>query len=114
MIVSTFIISFITTRDIAIWAIILFITRVGASIIETTSETYFFTHVQEEDAYLLGIFRDMNPVAYIVAPLIATGIFLILPFKYLFIVLSLILIIGLYFISKLKHNHGNILPDSHK
>lgn len=114
MIISTFIISFMTTKNIAIWAIILFITRVGASIIETTSETYFFTHVKEEDAYLLGIFRDMNPVAYIIAPLIATGIFLILPFKYLFIVLSLILIIGLYFISKLKHNHENIVPDSHK
>lgn len=114
IICSTLIISFITTKSVAIWTLVLFITRVGASLIETTSETYFFTHVKEEDAYLLGIFRDMNPVAYIIAPLIATGIFIILPFKYLFIVLSLILIIGLYYIPKLKHNHGNILPNSYK
>ncbi len=107
IIISTFIISFITTKNIAIWAIILFMTRVGASFIETTSETYFFTHIQEEDAYLLGIFRDMNPIAYIIAPLIATSIFLVLPFNYLFIVLSLILLIGLYYIPKLKHNHGS-------
>lgn len=114
MICSTFIISFITTKSVIIWAFILFITRVGASLIETTSETYFFTHIKEEDAYLLGIFRDMNPVAYIIAPLIATSIFIILPFKYLFIVLGLILIVGLYYIPKLKHNHGNILSNSHK
>ena len=113
IIFSTLIISFITTKSIAIWAIILLITRVGASIIETTSETYFFTHIKEEDAYLLGTFRDMNPVAYIIAPLIATGVFLFLPFKYLFIVLSVILATGLYFTSKLKHNHDN-LPSTNK
>lgn len=106
IIISTSIISFITTKNVAIWAIILFMTRVGASFIETTSETYFFTHIQEEDAYLLGIFRDMNPIAYIIAPLIATCVFIFLPFNYLFIVLSLILLIGLYYIPKLKHSHG--------
>ena len=108
IIISTFIISFITAKNIAIWAIILFMTRVGASLIETTSETYFFTHIQEEDAYLLGIFRDMNPVAYIIAPLIATFIFLVLPFNYLFIVLAIILLTGLYYIPRLKHNHNEL------
>lgn len=108
IIISTFIISFVTAKNIAIWAIILFMTRVGASLIETTSETYFFTHIQEEDAYLLGIFRDMNPVAYIIAPLIATFIFLVLPFNYLFIVLAIILLTGLYYIPRLKHNHNEL------
>ncbi len=111
IIISTFIIAFITTKNIAIWAIILFMTRVGASIIETTSETYFFTHTKEEDAYLLGIFRDMNPVAYIIAPLIATLIFLFLPFNYLFIILAIILSTGLYYIPQLKHNHQNELSN---
>lgn len=114
IICSTFIISFVTTKNLAIWAVILFITRVGASIIETTSETYFFTHVKEEDAYLLGTFRDMNPVAYIIAPLIATLVFIFLPFKYLFIVLSLILVIGLYFIPRLKHNHEYPISSQNK
>ena len=114
IIISTFSISFITTRSVAIWALILFITRVGASIIETTGETYFFTHVTEEDAYLLGIFRDMNPVAYIIAPLLATLVFIILPIKYLFVVLSILLITGLYYIPRLKHNHENLIPHTNK
>ncbi len=106
MSVSTFLISYITTKSIIIWTLILFITRTGATIIETTSEIYLFTHITEEDTYLLGIFRDMNSVAYIVAPLIATLIFIIFPFKYLFVVLSIIVLAGFYYIPQLKHNHG--------
>jgi len=102
---STFIISITVTKSIYIWALILFLTRTGASIIETTSEIYFFTHIKEEDAYLLGVFRDMSPVAYIIAPIIATAIFIDLPFKYLFAILGVILLSGFYYIPRLKHNH---------
>ena len=107
MIISTFAISIITTKNIYLWAAILFLTRTGASIIETTSEIYFFTHTGEEDAYLLGVFRDMSPVAYIIAPIIATAIFIDLPFQYLFAILGIILLAGFYYIPKLKHNHEN-------
>lgn len=112
--ISTFLIAGINTQNIIIWAIVLFITRVGASIIETTSEVYFFTHIKEEETYLLSVFRDMVPVAYIIAPLISTLIFVFLPFKFLFIILSIILLSGLYYIPHLKHNHESILPDSNK
>jgi len=111
---STFLISAITTKSIIIWSIILFMTRVGATIIETTSEIYFFTHVKEEEAYLLSVFRDMTPVAYIVAPLISTLIFIYLPFKFLFIILSIILLSGLYYIPKLMHNHDYGIPNQNK
>lgn len=107
--ISTFIITGITTKSILIWGIVLFITRVGASIIETTSEIYFFTHVREEEAYLLSVFRDMTPIAYIIAPLISTLIFVFLPFKFLFIILSVILLSGFYYIPRLKNN--DILPN---
>jgi MFS family permease len=110
--VSTFFIAGITTKSVILWAIVLFITRMGASIIETTSEIYFFTHIKEEEAYLLSVFRDMTPVAYIIAPLISTLIFVFLPFKFLFIILSIILLSGLYYIPHLKHNHEHLLSDS--
>jgi len=110
----TFLIPTITTQNVILWAIILFLTRVGASFIETTSEIYFFSHIKEEEAYLLSVFRDMVPVAYIIAPLISTLVFMFLPFEYLFIVLAIILLIGLYYIPKLKHNHENILPNTNQ
>lgn len=109
--VSTFIIAGMNTKSIILWAIVLFITRVGATIIETTSEIYFFTHIKEEETYLLSVFRDMVPVAYIIAPLISTLIFVFLPFNYLFIILGLILLSGLYYIPHLKHNHDNTISN---
>jgi MFS family permease len=107
---STFVITFVTSHNIAVWALILFLTRMGAAIVESTAEIYFFTHVTEEDAFLLGVFRDMSPVAYIIAPLIATAVFSFLPFRYLFIVLTALIFTSFYYIRHLKHNHIP-LPD---
>jgi len=114
MIISTGIITFLPAYNWIIWIIILFITRVGASIVEATNEIYFFTYIGDEDASLLSIFRDMYPVAYIIAPIIATLIFLILPFKYLFITLSIIMLSSFYFISKLKGKYENKLSNPNK
>ncbi|MFA6386552.1 MAG: MFS transporter [Candidatus Paceibacterota bacterium] len=112
MSLSTLSISFIVSTSVALWAFIMFMTRMGASIIETTSEVYFFTHVKEEDTYLLSIFRDMSPVAYIIAPLISTLIFIVLPLKFLFAILGVIILSGLYYIPHLKHNHDYGIPNT--
>ena len=106
MSISTLSIAYISTTSVALWALVLFTTRVGASIVEATSEIYFFTHVREEDAYLLGVFRDMTPVAYMVAPLLGSLVFIFLPFKSLFTILAIFVLAGLYYVTKLKHSHG--------
>lgn len=111
MSVSTFFMSYITSTSIALWAFVLFMTRTGACIVEATSEIYFFTHAKEEDAYLLSIFRDMNPVAYITAPIVSTIIFIFLPLKFLFAILGIISLLGLYYIPHLKHNHDYGIPN---
>ncbi len=104
--ISTFYITQITTLSITVWALVLFLTRVGASIVETTSEIYFFTHVKEEEAYLLGIFRDMTPLSYVIAPVLGSLVFAFLPVKSLFLILSIFVLSGLYYVTKLKHAHG--------
>ena len=109
--ISTFTISYITTQDIVVWSIMLFLTRMGASIVETTSEIYFFSHTKEEDTYLLSVFRDMVPVAYIIAPVISTLIFIVLPLKFLFAVLGLITLSGLYYIPYLKNNNEHTISN---
>ncbi|MES2930664.1 MAG: MFS transporter [Patescibacteria group bacterium] len=108
MALSTMTMAYIGNGSIALWALVLFLTRMGASIIETTSEIYFFTHVEEKDAYLLGIYRDMNPIAYVIAPLIAILVFELFPFKYLFLVLGIIVMVGFYYAARLKETHGLI------
>jgi len=105
---ATFSMSYVTLPNVALWAFILFMTRTGACIVEATSEIYFFTHITEEDTYLLSIFRDMNPVSYIIAPLISTLFFIFLPLKFLFAILGIFILSSLYYIPRLKHNHSPI------
>ncbi len=114
IILSTSLIAITKSHDMVIWAFLLFLSRVGASFVETASDIYLFTHITEEDAYLLGIYRDMGPLAYIISPIIATIVFIYIPFNYLFLVLSFILLAGFYYIPKLRHNHTYGLPNKNK
>jgi MFS family permease len=104
-ILSTAFIPFIDSKNILIWALVLFGTRVGASLIETTSEIYFFSKIDDKDAEVLGLYRNMNSLAYIIAPILTTILFLFMPFEFIFIVISTIMILGFYFIKRLKENN---------
>lgn len=106
---STASISLFSSSQIMTWAIILFITRIGASIIETTSEIYFFEKINDKDTNVLSLFRDLFPLAYIIAPLIATFIFIFTPFnQFFFLILGIIMTLGFYFIYNIKN--GKEIP----
>lgn len=102
--ISTILVAFNHTNSIIVWAILLCMTRIGASLVESVSEIYFFTHVKEEDAHLLSLFRDMSPLSYLVAPLLGTAVLSLLPFNYLFIILGIIVLSILYYVPRLKHS----------
>jgi len=93
---TTIILTFITSNNPAIWASLLFITRIGASMIEITTESYFFKKIEADDTNILSFFRMTRPVAYVVGPLIASVLLLFLSFNYLFAILGIIItIVGL-------------------
>ncbi|MEK7113299.1 MAG: MFS transporter [Patescibacteria group bacterium] len=101
--IFTFLIPFVKSTELLVWALLLFATRVGAAAIEVMNESYFFKNVKEEDADEISFFRNANPLAYIVAPLVATSIFYFdLPFKYIFFCLSIILFFGFLTALRLK------------
>jgi len=62
---STMVIPFIAIASFALWTGILFVTRIGASLVEITTESYFFKHVKGDDANIISFFRMTRPVAYI-------------------------------------------------
>lgn len=101
---ATILVAFNHTNNIVLWAVLLCMTRIGASTVEAVSEIYFFTHVKEEDAHLLSLFRDMAPLSYLVAPLLGTAVLSLLPFNYLFIALGIIVLCILYYVPRLKHS----------
>ncbi len=60
-----------TTASFWTWAVLLFLSRVGASIAEITTESYFFKHTKGKNADLISIFRVTRPISYLFAPMIA-------------------------------------------
>lgn len=57
---------------LAVIAAILFMSRVGAALIEAMSESHFFRKVTDRDANTISVFRMMRPVGALVAPLFAS------------------------------------------
>lgn len=92
---SVITIGFLTTANFWVWAGVLFMTRVGASIVEVMTETYFFKHIKREDVSMASIFRDTQPLAYLIAPLFASMFLDNFDLKYLFIVLGVITLYGI-------------------
>ncbi len=86
------------------WGALLFIGRIGAATVETMSEVYFFKKIDGHDASLVGYFRRSRPLAFIVAPLLASFLlgFHIITFGELFYVLGFVMLIALYFPLRLK------------
>ncbi len=99
----TFLIPFIGKPGVWIWAIILFGTRVGAATIEIMAESYFFKEIGERNADEISFFRNTYPLSFIIAPLVAIPVLLFVPsFKYIFFVLSAILLLGFFITLRLK------------
>ncbi len=102
MALATMTLAFITSTNWMIWALVLFLTRAGASLVEIMTETYFFKQIDGGDANIIGFFRDTRPMAYVIAPVFA---FIFLTFfeqKYLFLILGVIILIGLKYSLTLK------------
>lgn len=102
MAISTGLISFISNDNFYLWMAILFITRIGASMVEIMNETYFFKKIDSSQMAIISIFRTTKPLAYVIGPIIATILFMFIDFKYLFIILGFMMFYGLRFSLALK------------
>jgi len=100
--VATIMIVFLDKPVFWLWALVLFITRIGASLVEIMTESYFFKHVDGTDTNVIGFFRNNRPIAYTAAPLIASALLFVIDFKYLFAVLGVIMFLGLRYALALK------------
>ena len=101
MTVSVLTIALVQSHNVILWTAILFLTRTGAAMVEISVETYFFKKVDAKEADLISFFRNASPLAFISAPLLVSALLLIMPIQYTFFMLSIILITGLNFSTKL-------------
>ncbi len=94
--------AFLTTASVAIWMFAMFMTRVGASFVETTTESYFFKHTTGSDPSIISFFRATRPLAYIVGSIIGGIIIAQHSYQFLFILLGILIAVGLFFVIPLR------------
>lgn len=97
---STAFIPFIHSASFWLWAATLFVTRIGATLVEMSSESYFFKHVKEENTGIMSLFRTVRPLSYTLAPLIAFPIVFFTSYSASFYFLALFTSLGLFFIPR--------------
>lgn len=96
MSVAIIIISMLQTKSFLAWTLVILAARIGACLIEITTETYFFKHADKTDSGLISLFRMVAPTAHIASIALATALLFFIPYNYLFFIFGcIILIVGL-------------------
>jgi MFS family permease len=90
LVVTTFLCVIVTSSDPRIWVLILLVSRIGASCVETMAFTYFFKKVGPEDASLTALFSNAYSAATIIvgAVGIAVAPLLIMRPQLMFVILG--------------------------
>lgn len=101
MAASTTVIFFLSSKDFAVWAAVLFATRIGASLIEILRDSYFYKRIDHTDVDIVDFFRSVRPMAYILGLLIATPIVYMLHIRYIFPFVGVMMLTGVPFALKL-------------
>ncbi len=99
---STLVMSFISVKSFLLWTVLLFITRTGASFVEITSDSFFFKQVNTTNTDEISIYRTTRPLAFIIAPLLATLAFQFVPYHYIFLMIGIIVIVSTHWSLALK------------
>lgn len=94
--------SLLTSTNPWLWALLLFLSRVGAALVEAMSETYFFKNVGSRDIYKINLFRCSIPLGRVIGSLLSLLLLIILPLRYLFAFMALILLTSFYYLEGMK------------
>lgn len=94
MAVTLFLSPLITTASFVAWTIVLFTSRIGASFLEVTTESYFFKHVRGENEDTISVFRSLHAFGYIFASAISIISLIFIPFRFLFTIFGVLALVG--------------------
>ena len=90
------------TTSLGVAATILVLSRVGAALVEVTSETSFFRSVDGRDTESVSFFRMTRPIARLIAPLITSPLLLFVPLKLVFVPIGGLLLLGIPFAFRIR------------
>jgi len=81
-------------KNIFVISLLLFMSRIGASGIETMTEAYFFKKMRSNQIDLISFFRTTNPLSFIIAPILVLPIIISFSEPVIFLELAIITLLG--------------------
>jgi predicted MFS family arabinose efflux permease len=87
-----------------LWALALFLTRIGASAMEILRDSYFYKKIDGNDVDLIDFYRTARPMAYILAAGLSVLVVDTYSVREIFLLASLVLLTGLWPAWMLKDN----------
>lgn len=100
--ITTCLIFFINSAVVWIWAVALFINRIGISLIQVMDESYFYKQIDARDIDLINFFRLMRPIGYIITSLIASIVLAFYPLQHIFLFLGIFMLAGLFVVGRIE------------
>lgn len=105
LIISLLSFFWVKSTSVIIWALLLFFSRIGASLIEAMRESYFFKIVDVKDVEYIDFFRITTPLGYIIGSILGMIVFSFCSLENLFLVVAIIMFSSFYFLRLMKNNH---------
>jgi MFS family permease len=96
LIITIALISAMNGHALWVWALLMFVNRIGASLVEVTTESYFFKHTKGTDANLISFFRLTRPLGLVFGSLVGSAALLFVPFQLIFIIFALALVPAMF------------------
>lgn len=95
-------ISFLNFDEAFPWMVVLFGTRIGASIVEVMRDAYFYKKIGPQDIDLIDFFRTTRSLSYIIGTVIFSVLMIFTSLNWIFLFLGLIILTGLIPLIKLE------------
>lgn len=94
--ISTISLYFIDSNSLIVWSTALFATRVGAAMIETLRDSYFYKRIDARDMDLISFFRTARSTATLFSAAFTSILLVFMPLKVIFIFVGGCVLFALY------------------
>lgn len=89
-------------HDFGLWTLLLFISRIGAALVEVLTDTYFFKKVDKRDTGLISIFRLSRPAGIIAGAAWGIAVIAYTTYTGIFFTLAVISLWGIYICLRIR------------
>jgi len=83
-------------KDLVVWTMALFLSRIGAALIEIMTDSYFFKHVDKRDTGLISLFRISRPTGLVAGGAFGLIVLVYTSYPGIFFTLGMISLCGIW------------------